>query len=199
MAAFSRINLNEFSWIDKGTLPDSIELDFETIWGECPKERGKLNIYGKQVTITRFFKTYGHSYAFSGINAVADPIPIWLMPLLNYINSLGYASLEKPFNGILINWYPDGNSYISAHSDSEKGLAKLHSIVSVSLGAQRKFRIRSKLTKEIVIDIPMPDRSILVMGGATQNVYTHEVPKISGELGKRTGKRINITFRRFEN
>jgi len=55
----------------------------------------------------------------------------------------------------------------------------------------RKFRIRDKSTKKIVLDYDHQPGTLLVMSGEFQKQFTHEIPiqkKIKDE-------RISITFR----
>jgi alkylated DNA repair dioxygenase AlkB len=120
------------------------------------------------------------------------PVPELFLPFFLWASSLGYGK----FNQMFVNWYKDGNHYIGKHSDDEKQLRKDSPIVSVSLGATRKFRIRKKGEKGFR-DILLPHGTVIVMGGKFQKEFTHEVPKIIGEKGKKVGPRINITFRQF--
>ena len=99
----------------------------------------------------------------------------------------------------MINWYANGHHYIGPHSDDETQLVNDSQVLSLSLGAERIFRIREKKSKQVVQDISMPHGTVVVMGGMIQNQYTHEVPKINGKKGEDVGRRINITFRQFTN
>ncbi len=74
-----------------------------------------------------------------------------------------------------MNKYINGNDYIGAHSDDETSLDKC-SVVCISYGAVRKFRIKDKKTKKTVIDIPTISNNILHMGGDFQKEFTHEIP-----------------------
>jgi alkylated DNA repair dioxygenase AlkB len=63
--------------------------------------------------------------------------------------------------------------------------------MSISHGVVRTFRIRDKLTKKIVMDIPTTSNSIIHMGGAFQKEFTHGIPVEKNV----TGVRYSITFR----
>jgi alkylated DNA repair dioxygenase AlkB len=65
-------------------------------------------------------------------------------------------------------------------------------IASLSLGAERLFRMRRK-DGEIVFAKKLPHGSLLIMAGDTQKHFRHEVPKQAGV----SGPRINLTFRRI--
>jgi alkylated DNA repair dioxygenase AlkB len=95
------------------------------------------------------------------------------------------------FNACLLNYYPDSSVAISKHSDDEKELVNPVIVVSVSLGAERIFRLHSK-TGLGTVDIPLVDGTVLVMGEGCQKLWQHEVPK-----GKGTSPRISLTFRCF--
>jgi len=182
------------SWIDEFTLPEKLDnVDFKSLWDVHPKEYGLVKIYGKEIQTPRWQQTYGLDYKFSGVDHKALPIPEVFQPFYDWAINTDYG----PFNQMLVNWYQDGSHYIGKHSDDERQLVKGAPILSVSLGATRKFRIRKKKTNKIFTDILMPDGTVLVMGGNFQKEFTHEVPKIGGKKGKKVGPRINITFRCF--
>ena len=86
----------------------------------------------------------------------------FLLSLLNQVNK----SLGTNFNGLLINRYQMGEHNIGAHSDNESSLDKNNkAVASLSFGAERKFRIRNKVTKEIVLDIKTEQGMLVVMDG----------------------------------
>jgi alkylated DNA repair dioxygenase AlkB len=190
----SRTELTQDSWLDDLKLPQTLTSYFNILWNMHPVEYGKVKIYGKVLNTPRWQQTYGHEYKFSGINHEALPIPEEFYPYMTWVNSLDYGE----YNQMLVNWYENGLHYIGKHSDDENNMEKGSPIISISLGATRKFRLRKKSEKGIFKDISMTDGLVLVMGGAFQTELTHEVPKIIGEKGNNVGKRINITFRQFK-
>lgn len=123
-------------------------------------------------------------------------LPQELEPFLGWDNQL-ISNIQ--FNQVLVNWYANGNHYIGAHSDNERELVEHSPVISISLGQERVFRVRNKITSEVIHDIPMAHNSYLVMCGKMQSKYLHEVPKVDGLKGSRMNKRINITFRVFNN
>jgi alkylated DNA repair dioxygenase AlkB len=64
-------------------------------------------------------------------------------------------------------------------------------IASVSLGAERLFRLKRK-DGSVGLSERLPHGSLLIMAGATEKNFKHEVPKEPGV----TQPRINLTFRR---
>ena len=81
---------------------------------------------------------------------------------------------------------------MSWHSDNEKELGENPVIASLSLGAQRKFVFKHRITKQKV-SLFLESGSLLMMKGKTQEHWLHALPKT-----KKVNKpRINITFRRI--
>lgn len=149
-----------------------------------------IELYGKTVYQQRsigFFSNESIGYYYSGQLAKSKLLQPNITHLMNIINT----RFNTQYNGILVNKYDDGNNYISDHSDDEKNLDK-EGVIAISYGAVRKFRIRDKLTKKIIMDIPTISNSIIHMGGNFQKEYTHGIPvekKVQGE-------RYSLTFRK---
>ncbi|KAJ8249073.1 hypothetical protein GJAV_G00230900 [Gymnothorax javanicus] len=113
------------------------------------------------------------------------------------------ASVEQAcgcsFNSLLCNLYRDGKDSIGWHSDSELSLGPHPTIASVSLGDTRCFSMRKQPAPEENGDytyveklkIPLSHGTLLLMEGATQEDWQHQVAK---EYHDR-GPRINLTFR----
>ena len=79
------------------------------------------------------------------------------------------------------------------HSDDEPVLGPTPTIASVSLGAERRFRIRCR-RDHACFDLVLEHGSLLLMSGTSQRDYQHSVPKTA----KPTHERINLTFRTIE-
>jgi alkylated DNA repair dioxygenase AlkB len=105
-----------------------------------------------------------------------------------------YANLSLPrlgYNAALCNLYRDGNDSVGLHADAEPEMGSV--IASVSLGAERLFRLKRK-DGAVAFAETLPHGSLLIMAGKTQKNFKHEVPKEPGI----TQPRINLTFRRIE-
>ena len=135
-----------------------------------------------------FFSDKSVGYKYSGQLMKSQPLSKSLKALLEEINAL-YPGAD--FNGILVNEYGDGDDSIGAHSDDEKGLSSI-GVVSLSIGAVRKFRIRNKTTKKIVVDVPTVPYVLLHMAGNFQREFTHEIPKEK----RIKDRRVSLTFRK---
>ena len=137
-----------------------------------------------------FYSDDSIGYQYSGQIAHSKPLYAhpWLWQMMDRINK----DMDTNFNGILINGYSSGEKYISPHADNEYHLDKKKKyVVSICFGAERIFRIRKKITKEIVYDHLHKAGELLVMSGDFQKHYTHEIirdPKIKDA-------RYSLTFR----
>ena len=153
-------------------------------------EYPKIMLYGKQATQHRcigFFSDESKGYYYSRQLAKSIPLDDHMKTLLERVNS----ELHANFNGILVNYYKDGNDYISAHSDDEKDI-DLTGVVAISVGAVRKFRIRNKKDRKIVIDLATESYGMIQMSGNFQKEFLHEIPV---ERKVKEG-RYSFTFRR---
>lgn len=194
----TRTNLSKLSYILQGTINNITHMsDYEKLWNLHPLIKEKVLMYGKLIDMPRFTQSYGSSYTFSKVKHEAVPIPTLLEPFIEWSNKTIGTMFNCTFNTLFVNWYQSGFNYINPHSDDEKEHNPNTPIISISLGATRKFRIRN-MQKEIITDIDMKDQTFIIMCGNMQKEFTHEVPKITGKLGQNTRSRINITIRSFK-
>ena len=98
---------------------------------------------------------------------------------------------QVEFTTCLLNLYRNGQDSNGWHADDEKELGKNPIIASVSLGANRVFKFRDKKATSNVLKLLLEHGSLLLMRGATQHNWQHQLPKTS----KIAGSRINLTFR----
>ncbi|WJN61026.1 alpha-ketoglutarate-dependent dioxygenase AlkB [Pseudomonas sp. SO81] len=184
-------------------LPDA-ELDFRPHWvdvatadqwlqqltAETPWEQPRLLIHGKHFPVPRLLAWYGDpeaSYRYSGL--LHQPLP-WT-PLLAEIRARVEEVAGQPFNGVLLNFYRDGNDSMGWHSDDESVLGRNPLVASLNLGGPRRFDLRRKGSGRIEHSLQLDSGSLLVMAGATQHHWQHQVAKTR----KPVAPRINLTFR----
>jgi alkylated DNA repair dioxygenase AlkB len=155
-------------------------------------KQNTIKMYGKENPVPRLEAWYGDpekSYAYSGIRM--EPTP-WTDELQEIKRSIE-AKAAISFNSVLINYYRDGQDRVAWHSDDEKELGQNPVIGSVSFGAERIFKLRHKKYKinNLKQRITLGNGSFLLMKGATQHHWMHEIPRTA----KLIGPRINLTFR----
>lgn len=146
-------------------------------------------IMGKKIITARKVGWYGlkpYAYTYSKTTKYALPFTEELMQLKNFVEQ----QTGEQFNSCLLNLYHNGNEGMAWHSDEEKELKKNGAIASISLGAERKFSFKHKVTKQTV-SIILEHGSLLVMKGTTQTHWLHRLPPT-----KKVHKpRVNLTFR----
>ena len=159
-------------------------------WRNILWQQDAMKIYGKQVMLPRLSAWYGDtgmSYSYSGIDLVPH---LWNEGLI-FIKDKIEELTGFTFNSVLINWYRDGNDYISWHTDAEKELGSNPVIGSANFGESRRFLLRRKDNHDEKIEIELTNGSLLIMKGELQHHWQHSVPK----QAKITGSRFNLTFR----
>jgi alkylated DNA repair dioxygenase AlkB len=132
---------------------------------------------------------YGEaSYTYSKLTLPATPWPAWLLPLKQQVEQAVGAS----FNGVLLNYYRDGQDSMGWHSDDEPELGRDPLIASVSLGAARRFTLKHK-QQPLKHELSLTAGSLLVMAGHMQHHWLHALPK----MARVQDGRINLTFRQI--
>lgn len=116
---------------------------------------------------------------------------------------------RKPLNSCLMNKYRDGSDSIKPHRDSEEIFGENPVVVILSIGATRTLTFRRiiydednlhliqpetdpTMAQEFSVD--MPEGSIVIMAGALQKYYSHEITKVHD---KTCQTRYSMTFRNF--
>ncbi len=161
------------------------ELHDNTNW-----KQESVKLYGKLVPIPRLTAWYGDSgksYTYSKIAMSPEP---WT-PTLLVIKSKIEALSGVQFNSVLLNLYRHGSDSVAWHSDDEPELGENPVIGSVSFGGTRRFMFRHKYKKELKKEVVLTHGSFLIMKGATQHFWQHQIPKTA----KKIEPRINLTFR----
>lgn len=162
---------------------------FELLKNEIPWQHDEITVYGKkhlQPRLTSLFGNDGKPYGYS--NIIMQPNR-W-NPLLMFIKNEVEVICNENFTTVLLNYYRDGKDSNGWHADNEKELGRNPIIASVSFGAERVFQLKHNVTNQRQ-NINLENGSLLVMKGATQHFWKHQIPKSSKEIGAR----INLTFR----
>ncbi len=149
----------------------------------------EARIFGKHFITKRKVAWYGDAgYSYSYSNTTKQALP-WTKELLA-LKHIAEQLSGTTYNSCLLNLYHTGDEGMAWHSDDEKSLGKDTSIASLSFGAERKFALRHRVTKEST-SILLENGSLLIMKGATQTNWLHSLPKTK----KITTPRISLTFR----
>jgi len=171
---------------------------FNTLRAKCAWERRRTTFKYAVPRDEAYYGDPGANYTYS--RRKYKPLP-WLPELLvlrarveEATPASAYSNLNLlrvGYNAVLCNLYRDGNDSVGLHSDAEPEMGPV--IASVSLGAERLFQIKRQDGGAAFAE-RLPHGSLLIMAGATQKNFRHEVPK-EPDI---TQARINLTFRRIE-
>ena len=176
-----------------GKVMDKDEADayLENLLDTIKWKNDEAIIFGRHIITKRKVAWYGddgYSYKYSGTTKQALS---WTPELLE-LKKLTEQLSGESFNSCLLNLYHDGNEGMAWHSDDEKALGKDSAIASLSFGAERKFSLKHRLTKENQ-SVLLENGSLLIMKGTTQTNWLHSLPKSK----KINSQRVNLTFRRM--
>lgn len=154
-------------------------------------EPDQLIMYGKIISTRRKVAWVGDpncTYTYCGFQKIPQSWTPELLDLRRQVEEL----TQSKFNSCLLNFYHDGNDGMGWHSDNEKELDAYSPIVSLSLGAARKFSFRHKedrSTNSLILE----NGSALIMHTPTQEYWQHALLKSKTILEPR----INLTFRKI--
>jgi alkylated DNA repair dioxygenase AlkB len=165
---------------------------FAVLREAIPWETHRIRLFGREVDAPRRSCWIGDAdaaYTYSGTRFTPRPWPAALSPLRSRLA----AELGVPFNSVLANLYRDGRDAMGWHGDAEAELGPQPVIASLSLGAARRFVLKSRADPARKLALELPPGSLLVMAGDTQRRYRHALPRTARPVGPR----INLTFRRI--
>jgi len=165
---------------------------FARLHAEIAWERHRLRLFGREIQAPRLSCWVGDAdatYIYSRTRFVPRP---WT-PSLSELRVALSAQGAEAFNSVLCNLYRDGRDAMGWHSDDEAELGARPVIASLSFGATRRFRLRGRHDPALRLELELESGSLLLMTGATQTHYRHDLPRST----RVTGPRINLTFRRI--
>lgn len=148
-----------------------------------------IQMFGKTIITKRKVAWYGDKpYKYTYSNTTKEALT-WTKELMELKSKIEEITNES-YNSCLLNLYHNGNEGMGWHTDAEKELKKNGTIASMSIGADRKFVFKHKISKEKVA-LTLKNGSLLVMKNQTQDNWLHSLPTT-----KLVSKpRINLTFR----
>ncbi len=139
---------------------------------EIEWQEDDIKVFGKTYKQPRLTALYGMnnaSYRYSGITMFPKPFNSILKEIKTKIEEI----TEIKFTTVLLNFYRDGSDSNGWHSDDEKELGENPVIASISLGAERTFRLRHKKDKTKKKNLILQHGSLLIMKGETQHHWQH--------------------------
>lgn len=159
---------------------------FNRLKTACCWQTEEVKVFGKWHKLRRQTAWYGTAdYRYSGQLKTAQP----MLPVLLEIKTRVEELTKDFYQGVLLNYYPDGLAGIGWHADDERDLVPNAAIASVSFGATRRFDLRHFDGEKLSINLE--DGSVMIMAGELQHYWKHQVP-IQRKIKE---PRINLTFR----
>lgn len=172
--------------------PAQADLLFAALRAEIAWQPQRLILFGREVATPRLSCWIGDPDAvYTYSRTRFEPRP-WT-PTVAALRDDLTARLGLRFNSALANLYRDGRDAMGWHSDDEPELGAEPVIASLSFGAERCFRLRSRTTRATALSLELAHGSLLVMAGDTQRLYQHALPR----RARVAAPRINLTFRRI--
>lgn len=153
-----------------------------------------LTIKGKKIPLPRLTAWYGDEGAVYRYSGIEEKPREWI-PSLKQLRDLLEGSFQS-FNSLLVNYYRNGRDSIGLHADDEEELGENPTIASISLGAERIFRLqqyKGNLESPTALSIPLHHGDLLIMRGTVQKYWKHAVDK-----DDTVEPRINLTFRKIQ-
>ena len=151
---------------------------FEILLAEIPWESHRRQMYDREVDVPRLTAMFDLS---------ADNVPRPIADVRGVIETLsGHA-----FNSAGLNLYRNGQDSVAPHNDKLNSLTKGAPIALLSLGATRRFILRTKEQPKRHLDLDLEPGSLLLMSYETQLHLDHGVPKTKQAVGPR----ISVVYR----
>lgn len=127
------------------------------------------------------------TFEYSGKSMIPQKIP----SLVSEIKQLVEKFIGVNFDGILVNYYPDGKSSMGYHSDPIEDKWD-NKFVVLSFGDTRNFIFREKENKDSKISYEFKDGDLIYMFGDCQERYEHSVRKNKGS----SEERLSLVFKK---
>lgn len=182
-------------WLDAETASDRFHTITQSHWFR----QGQIQLFGRWVNEPRTMDWCGDlPYHYAGQWLAPKPwtpvLSALRQQLLQQLADLQVTVPDNPLNHVLMNLYRDGQDSMGYHQDNERELGFHPLIVSLSLGATRRFLVRPHPASGIdaaPLRFELATGDVLLMAGRTQADWQHHIPKTR----KQVGARLNLTFR----
>ena len=175
-SALRRDRLDERSWVDvvPGWVPNHAEL-FDELLEQAPWQQRTRTMWDQQVLEPRMVAVFEF------------PLPARLLELRDVLA----ARYAVDFDSCLVNLYRDGSDAVAWHGDTVRKTLTDPLVVTISLGAARRFLVRRRGGGPVVKEYAPGHGDLMVMGGAMQHDYEHTVPRQKSA----SGARMSVTMR----
>ena len=150
-------------------------------------EQKTIRLFGRPMRMPREVAYFGpFPYRYSGLVHLPAPLPAELSGVWRRVE----RSTKRVFNTLLLNRYRVGADSMGWHSDNDYPTDGKGDIASLSLGAERRFLVRTR-DRAQRWSIPLSHQSLLLMDAKSQDETLHSIPKTQRSVGVR----YNLTFR----
>ena len=184
-AGLRRLTLPGGSWVDHcpGWLPSARGL-FEELIGSGRFEQRERTVWDQRRPEPRLTASWNH-------DVEAEDLPASLRGLTGPLD----ARYGIAFDRVFVNLYRDGRDSVAWHRDRNGHTHAEPLVVTLSLGARRRFLLRPHPTGRVAGSAPVAltvgAGDLVVMGGRCQHDWQHSVPKQAGVVGAR----MSVTMR----
>jgi len=173
---------------------EEADIYFDLLKTKTDWREDNIKVFGKiykQPRLTALYGENNQSYSYS--NITMHPLPF--TENLKVIKQKVEKTSNHTFNTVLLNLYRNGNDSNGWHADNEKELGKKPVIASITFGEERPFHFKHRKLKDERHKLVLQHGSLLIMRGAMQEHWLHQIAKTK----KSIGERINLTFRNLVN
>ncbi len=171
--------------------PDECSEIQRNLLEKTPWKQEYIHMYGKRHPIPRETAWLGEPDARYTYSKIANQPGPWTETVLAIKKRVEALAGDTIFNSVLLNRYRNGTDSVSWHADDEAELGSDPTIGSVSFGITRTFQFRAVNDPHDLIRVPLESGSVVIMRGASQREWQHQVPKEP----RVAGERVNLTFR----
>ena len=175
-----RIDLDDRAWVDH--VAGWVRADgalFEHLVAHAPWEHRTVRMYDRMVEEPRLTAWYGRALDDASLPAILRE----MVPALR-------AHYDRAFDAVGAALYRDGRDSVAWHSDRIDPALVEPVVAIVSLGSARTLRMRPREGRGETRSFRLLPGDLFVMGGTTQAMWQHAVPKVA-----RAGARISLQFR----
>jgi len=165
-------------------------------------ERGVIKMYGKtypfprdQIMVRLPGGTNIPEYRYSGYDVPSRDATATEVKMFEVVRAAYrlHCQQEFPAGYLLLNRYQNGQDGVGWHADDETHIDQRYGIISLSVGTERDFLVRTKDGRH-KWKIPLGNGDVAIMKAGMQATHHHCLPKRKNAHGTR----LNYTFRVFK-